>query len=42
LERWRVIYAVNEAEGWVWVLALHRRPPYEYGDLAALASLMQE
>ncbi len=33
---WRVIYAVNDDEGWVWVLAIHRRPPYDYKDLEDL------
>lgn len=42
LERWRVVYAVHEAEQWVWVLAVHRRPPYDYEDLDALVALVGE
>ena len=34
LENWRIIYAVNDQEKWVWVLAIRRRPPYDYEDLA--------
>jgi mRNA interferase RelE/StbE len=33
---WRIIYAVDDAAGWVWVLAVRKRPPYDYGDLADL------
>ena len=33
---WRVIYAVDDGEQWVWVLAVRKRPPYDYGDLAEL------
>jgi mRNA interferase RelE/StbE len=42
LEDWRIIYAVNDSEQWVWVLAIHRRPPYDYEDLAKLASRLSE
>ena len=28
--RWRVVYAVNDEEGWTWVLRVHQRPPYDY------------
>jgi mRNA interferase RelE/StbE len=38
LERWRIVYAVNEAEQWVVVLALRRRPPYDYDDLRDLTT----
>ena len=38
LGRWRVIYAVNDSEKWVWVLGIRRRPPYEYDDLPELAA----
>lgn len=38
LDRWRLIYAVHDEEGWIWVLGLHRRPPYDYGDLRELAA----
>jgi len=42
LENWRIIYAVNDTERWVWVLAIHRRPPYDYEDLVELASKLSE
>ena len=35
LDRWR-IYAVTEDEKLVDVLAVRKRPPYDYGDLDAL------
>jgi mRNA interferase RelE/StbE len=36
LDRWRIIYAVNDGAQWVWVLGIYRRPPYDYADLPAL------
>lgn len=33
---WRSVYAVDDGDRWVWVLAVRRRPPYDYGDLARL------
>ena len=36
LDQWRVVYAITEAEHAVDVLAVCRRPPYDYGDLEAL------
>lgn len=33
MDHWRIIYAVDDAEQWVWVLAVRKRPPYDYGDL---------
>jgi mRNA-degrading endonuclease RelE of RelBE toxin-antitoxin system len=38
LDPWRLVYAVHEQEKWVWVLALRRRPPYDYDDLVDLLS----
>lgn len=35
---WRMIYAVSDAEQWVEVLALRKRPPYDHGHLAELLS----
>jgi mRNA-degrading endonuclease RelE of RelBE toxin-antitoxin system len=37
LDRWRIVYAVNDAARWVWVLGIYRRPPYRYDDLPKLA-----
>lgn len=36
LDKWRVVYAITEAERAVDVLAVRKRPPYDYGDLSAL------
>jgi len=36
LDRWRVVYMVSEAEKKVDVIAVRRRPPYDYGDLGQL------
>lgn len=36
LDRWRIVYAITESEKWVDVLAVRRRPPYDYGDLQEL------
>ena len=33
---WRIIYVVDDTACWVWVLAVRKRPPYDYGDLAEL------
>jgi mRNA-degrading endonuclease RelE of RelBE toxin-antitoxin system len=41
IERWRIVYAVNDTEQWVWVLAVRQRPPYNYADLAELARRLQ-
>ena len=38
LDRWRIVYAVTEAEQVVDVLAVRKRPPYDYGDLERLLS----
>ena len=36
LDRWRVVYAITDVDGAVDVLAVRRRPPYDYGDLEIL------
>ncbi len=36
LDHWRVVYAVTEANHTVDVLAVRKRPPYDYGDLQVL------
>jgi mRNA interferase RelE/StbE len=36
LERWRILYAIMESEKAVDVLAVRKRPPYDYGDLESL------
>jgi mRNA interferase RelE/StbE len=36
LDRWRVVYAVTDADRLVDALAVRKRPPYDYGDLDTL------
>jgi mRNA interferase RelE/StbE len=36
LDKWRVIYSVTEADNAIDMLAVRKRPPYDYGDLEAL------
>jgi len=37
IDKWRLIYAVNDVEKWVWVWGVRKRPPYDYEGLADLA-----
>jgi mRNA interferase RelE/StbE len=41
IEKWRLIYAVNESEKWVWVWGVRKRPPYDYEDLAEFAKSLE-
>jgi mRNA-degrading endonuclease RelE of RelBE toxin-antitoxin system len=36
LDKWRIVYTVSESDHVVDVLAIRRRPPYDYGDLGRL------
>jgi mRNA interferase RelE/StbE len=36
LDKWRVIYGINDEELKVDVLAVRKRPPYDYGNLETL------
>jgi len=36
LDRWRIVYSVSETEKIIDVLAIRKRPPYDYGDLGKL------
>ena len=36
LDNWRIVYAITETEKTIDVLAVRKRPPYDYGDLAQL------
>jgi mRNA interferase RelE/StbE len=36
MDRWRLVYAITEADEVVDVLAVRKRPPYDYGDLEGL------
>src|SRR5574341_23767 len=38
LDKWRILYAITETEAVIDVLAVRKRPPYDYGDLEALLS----
>ena len=38
LDRWRIVYAITEADRAIDVLAVRKRPPYDYGDLERLLS----
>ncbi len=41
LQNWRVLYAINDHEKWVWALGIYRRPPYQCEDLQELVSKLQ-
>ena len=41
LESWCLVYAIHTAESWIWVVGLHRRPPYDYADLPDLANKLR-
>ena len=36
LDRWRIVYAITEEDNVIDVLAIRKRPPYDYGDLVTL------
>jgi mRNA-degrading endonuclease RelE of RelBE toxin-antitoxin system len=36
IDKWRIVYSIDDATKTVDVLALRMRPPYDYGDLAQL------
>jgi mRNA interferase RelE/StbE len=36
LNRWRIVYAISESDELVDVLAVRKRPPYDYSDLETL------
>jgi mRNA-degrading endonuclease RelE of RelBE toxin-antitoxin system len=36
LDNWRIVYVVDENVGHVTVLAIRKRPPYDYSDLLEL------
>jgi mRNA-degrading endonuclease RelE of RelBE toxin-antitoxin system len=42
LEQWRVIYVVDETWSEVGVLAVRKRPPYDYKDLSALLEGLED
>jgi mRNA-degrading endonuclease RelE of RelBE toxin-antitoxin system len=40
LDRWRIVYAITETDQAIDVLAVRQRPPYDYGDLEHLLSVL--
>ena len=36
LDNWRIVYAIGESEHVIDILAIRKRPPYDYGDLSRL------
>lgn len=38
IDNWRIVYLISEEERTVDVVAVRKRPPYDYGDLAELHS----
>ncbi|MEQ8468686.1 type II toxin-antitoxin system RelE family toxin [Coleofasciculus sp. E1-EBD-02] len=36
LDNWRLLYAIAETDKIIDVLAIRKRPPYDYGDLETL------
>ena len=36
MDNWRIVYSIIDSEQIIDVLAIRRRPPYDYGDLTAL------
>jgi mRNA-degrading endonuclease RelE of RelBE toxin-antitoxin system len=41
IEKWRIVYLIDEAEAGLGVYAIRRRPPYSYNDLAELLAGLQ-
>jgi mRNA interferase RelE/StbE len=38
IDNWRIVYLITEAEKTIDVVAVRKRPPYDYGDLSELLS----
>ncbi|MCI0380102.1 MAG: type II toxin-antitoxin system RelE/ParE family toxin [Gemmataceae bacterium] len=36
IDRWRLVYFVSDSDETIDVVAVRKRPPYDYGDLEAL------
>lgn len=36
LDKWRIVYVISETEKIIDVVAVQKRPPYDYGDLEQL------
>ncbi|XGV95425.1 MAG: type II toxin-antitoxin system RelE/ParE family toxin [Leptolyngbya sp. BL-A-14] len=42
LDSWRIIYVISQADKVIDVLAVRKRPPYDYGDLQTLLEQLEE
>ena len=42
LDTWRVVYVVDREWSGVYVLAVRKRPPYQYEDLSSLLADLEE
>lgn len=40
LDRWRIVYAITELDQAIDVIAVRKRPPYDYGDLEGLLAAL--
>lgn len=36
IEQWRIVYTITETEGYVDIVAVRKRPPYDYEDIEQL------
>lgn len=41
VDNWRIIYTIDELEKIIDVLAIRKRPPYDYGDLQQLLESLE-
>jgi mRNA interferase RelE/StbE len=41
LDTWRIVYLMDRGWGKIYVLAVRRRPPYQYDDLDTLAGTVE-
>lgn len=41
IDKWRLIYAINDADKWVWIWGVRKRPPYNYEDLAEFTKSLE-
>jgi mRNA interferase RelE/StbE len=41
IDNWRIIYAIRESGDTIGVIAVRKRPPYEYEDLQEFLNLLE-
>ena len=41
LEKWRILYVIDETNQIIDIIAVRKRPPYNYGDLALLINKLK-